>query len=186
MQSRAYANFPSPRMSPALSGVFRSLAYVATLALSLASTSAPALKSDAEQPINIRARTIEANEKTGVSLYKGDVMLTQGTLRVEADRLEVTLRNGQAHLIRAWGKPVRMRTRTDAGEEIRANAARAEYHGPQRRIDLYGNAELKRDADVFTGAVVHYALDDQTFSADGGDGGQVSAVLQPAKRETKQ
>jgi lipopolysaccharide export system protein LptA len=156
---------------------------VIALLLSFVGPLAHALKSDADQPINIRARSIEANEKTGVSIYKGNVVLTQGSLRVEADRLEVTLRNGQTDLIRAWGKPVRMHSRTDAGEEIRAKAARVEYHGPQRRIDLYGDAELKRDADVFNGAVVHYALDDQRFSAEGGDGGQVSAVLQPAKRE---
>lgn len=152
-------------------------------AMLLCGPAAYALKSDADQPINIRARSVEANEKTGVSVYRGNVVLTQGSLRIEAERLEVTLREGRTELIRAWGKPVRMRSRTDRGEEIRARAERAEYHSPKRQLDLYGDVELRRDGDVFTGAVVHYALDDEIFTAEGGAGGQVSAVIQPAKRE---
>ena len=149
----------------------------------LGAPAAHALKSDADQPINIRARSVESNEKTGTSVYRGNVVMTQGSLRVEADRLEVTSHDGQTDLVRAWGKPVRMHSRTDAGEEIRASAARAEYHGKGRRIDLYDDVEFRRDADVFSGAVVRYLLDEQTFSAEGGDNGQVSATIQPAKKE---
>jgi lipopolysaccharide export system protein LptA len=150
----------------------------------LVAPAARALKSDADQPINIHARSVAANEKTGVSTYRGNVVLTQGSLRLEADRLEVTLHEGRTDLIRAWGKPLHMVTRTDAGEEVRATAARAEYHGKARRLDLYDEVELKRGADVFTGAVVHYLLDQETFSAEGGDDGQVTATIQPAKKET--
>lgn len=145
-----------------------------------------ARKGDAEQPINIRARTVEANEKTGVSVYTGNVVATQGSLRLEADRLEVTLRDGRTDLIRAWGRPVRLQTLTDNGEEIKARAARAVYRASARRIELQGDVELRRDNDVLTGAVVRYNLNDQTFSAEGDGGGQVSAVIQPAKPEPAQ
>ena len=150
----------------------------------LCAPSAHALKSDADQPINIRARSVEANEKTGVSIYTGKVVMTQGSLQIEADRVEVTVRQRQTELIHATGKPLRLRTRTDAGESIRANAARLEYHEQTRRLDLYGDVELRRDADIFTGAVVHYLLDEETFTADGGDAGQVSATIQPAKKDS--
>ena len=152
----------------------------------LGAPSAHALKGDADQPINIRARSVEANEKTGVSVYTGNVVMTQGSLTIEADRLEVILRDRQTELVRATGKPVRMRARTDAGENVRARAARAEYHGKARKIDFFGDVELRRGADVFAGAVVHYSLDDETFTAEGGDGGQVSATIQPAKKEPGQ
>lgn len=153
-------------------------------ALFLGAPAAQALKSDAEQPINIRARSVDVNEKTGVSVYRGDVVMTQGSLRLEADRVEITQRQGRTDLIRAWGKPARIRSRTDAGEEIRARAARAEYRAGERRIDMYGDVELRRGADILAGAVVHYLLDQETFTAEGGEGGQVSAVIQPAKPET--
>lgn len=146
--------------------------------------SAHALKSDADQPINIRARNVESNEKTGVSLYRGNVVITQGSLRLEADRLEVTLRDGRAHLLRAWGDPVRLQSRSDKGEELRARAARLVYRANERLIDLYDKVELNRGADIFTAGVVHYALDEETFTAEGESGGQVTAVVQPAKKET--
>ena len=142
-----------------------------------------ALKDDPNQPINIRARSVEANEKTGVSVYKGNVVMTQGSLTIEADRLEVIARNRQMELVRATGNPLRMHARTDAGEDVRVRATRAEYQSKARKIDFFGNVELRRDGDVFTGEVVHYWLDDETFTAEGGDSGQVSATLQPAKKE---
>ncbi len=152
-------------------------------AASVTASGALARKSDAEQPINIRAHSVEVNEKTGISVYTGNVIATQGSLRLDADRMEVTLRDGRTDLIRAWGQPVRLQTRTENGEDLKARAARAIYRASARRIELYGNVELKRDSDVLTGAVVRYALDDQTFSAAGDSSGQVSAVMQPAKPE---
>lgn len=157
------------------------------VALAIASTSvvAHALKSDAQQQIKIRANSVEASEKTGVSNYRGNVLMTRGTLKLEADRVEVTIRDGQTELVRAWGKPVRIQMRSDKGENLRARATRIEYRGNEQRIDLYGKVELTRDDDIFTGAVVHYALNDETFVAEGDNEGQVSAVLQPAKSTAK-
>ncbi len=160
----------------------RLLIGVVAMMLGMACSVAHALKSDADQPMNIRARSVEANEKTGVSIYRGNVVAMQGSLRLEADRLEVTVRDGRMTLARAWGQPVRVQSRSDKGEELKARAARAVYRASERRIDLYDNVEINRDRDVFTGAVAHYALDDQTFVAEGGDG-QVSAVIQPARPE---
>jgi lipopolysaccharide export system protein LptA len=153
----------------------------AAVALSVACSTAYALKSDADQPIKIRARNIDANEKTGVSVYRGNVVMSQGTLRVEADRVEITFRDGRAELVQAWGQPVRMQSRSDNGEDLRGRALRVVYRGTKRLIDLYGDVELKRDSDVFASAAVHYALDDQTFSAEGSADGPASAILQPAK-----
>lgn len=164
----------------------RGLICALALAACIAAPPVLALKGDAEQPINIRARSVEANEKTGVSVYTGNVVATQGSLRLEADRVEVTLRDGRTDLIRAWGRPVRLQTRTDNGEDIRARAARALYRTSTRRIELNGNVELKRDSDVVTGAVMRYNLDDQSFSAEGDGNGQVSAIVQPAKPEPAQ
>lgn len=44
-----------------------------------------ALPSDREQPINIEADHAQLDDETGVTQYKGDAILTQGTLRIEGD-----------------------------------------------------------------------------------------------------
>jgi lipopolysaccharide export system protein LptA len=141
-----------------------------------------ARKDDADQPVNVRARRVDANEKTGVTTYQGNVVLTQGSLRLDADRMEVTTRDGRLRRVRAWGGPVRFRNRTDSGEEIRGEAGRVEYFASERRIDLHQRVKLTRNNDSVEGAVVRYDLERATFSAEGGDDGQVSAVIQPAKK----
>src|SRR5205085_625458 len=122
------------------------------LAFAALSSAAYALTSDAQQQIRIRPTRVQATAKTGASSDRGNVLMTRGTLKLEADRVEVTIRDGQTQLVRAWGKPVRIRMRSDKGEDLRARAARIEYHGDGQRIDLYGKVELTRDDDVFTGA----------------------------------
>lgn len=141
---------------------------------------AHALESDRQQPINIRAQSVEANEKTGVSVYRGDVVMTQGSLRIEADRLEVTLRQGELQRVRGWGNPARVSARSDAGAELRARAAHIEYRAPARELDLQGDVELRRDGDLVTGEAVHYSLERQAFVARGDAQSQVHAVIQPA------
>lgn len=161
--------------------MYRLPARLLLLALLLVSPGVRALESDAQQPIDIRARSVVANEKTGVSVYQGDVVMTQGSLRIEADKLEVTLREGLVQQVRGWGSPARVRSRTEAGEELRARAQRLEYRARPRELDLYGDVELRRDGDLLTGArEVHYSLADQTFVARGDAEGQVHAVIQPA------
>ena len=47
--------------------------------------SAWALPSDRDQPINIEADHAQMDDASGVAQYKGDAILTQGTLRIEGD-----------------------------------------------------------------------------------------------------
>jgi lipopolysaccharide export system protein LptA len=150
-----------------------------TTALAIAAGTAQALRSDAKQPINIHAKSVDVSEKTGVATYRGNVVLSQGTLKIEADRLEVHVRDGRTHVVRASGNPVQLRTRTDAGEDLHITANRAEYYVQERRINLYDNVILRRNKDVVTGSTVRYHFDTQSLSADGGDKG-VSAVIHPA------
>ena len=153
---------------------------IATALNLIISPVAHALKSDANQPLQIRARSVEINEKTGVAVYRGAVSLRQGTLHLQADRVEVVSRNEQIQTIRASGNPVKVRTQTDKNETIDAEAKRADYFAPRRQLDLYDNAVIKRNDDVLRGAVVHYNLDSRALSAEGDDKGQVWAVIQPS------
>lgn len=155
---------------------------LAVLALAGVST-AHALKGDADQPINVRAKSVDVNEKTGVATYVGAVVMTQGSLRLEGDRVEVTRRANRLELAKAFGRPAKMTTRTDAGEELEGRALRIEYHATERVIDLYGKVSLKRDQDWMTGATAHYDIDTQRLTARGDGKGQVNAVIQPAKPE---
>ncbi|MBI3779234.1 MAG: lipopolysaccharide transport periplasmic protein LptA, partial [Gammaproteobacteria bacterium] len=139
---------------------------------------------DADEPIRINARSVEANEKTGTAVYRGHVVAEQGRLSIRADRVEIRARDNQTELIQAIGSPVKLRQQPDATtEEIQAEARRVDYHVLSGKLDMIGDVSLRRGDDLFTGSVLHYDLDTRSLSATGDDrsDGRVHAVIQPRK-----
>ena len=65
---------------------------------------AAALSSDREQPIELEADSAHIDERTGVSVYTGNVKLTQGSTRLLADRLTVE-RGEDGNRVVAEGQP---------------------------------------------------------------------------------
>lgn len=146
---------------------------------------AHALRQDADEPIHVNARSVETSEKTGVALYRGNVLVEQGGLSIRADRIEIRTRNKRTDFIRATGKPAKLRQRADEpADEIRAEADRIDYRVASGQIEMTGNVTVTRDGDTFTGNVLQYNLDDRTLKATGDESGdgRIHAVIQPAKR----
>lgn len=144
-----------------------------------------AVNKNSDEPIHINARTVETNEKTGVAVYSGNVLVEQGRLSIKADRIELRTRNRKTDTIRATGKPVKLRQQPDEGtEEIQAEASRVDYHVSDRKLDMFGNVTVRRGEDLFTGSVLHYDLDAKNLTAMGDDksDGRVHAVIQPRKQ----
>ena len=48
-----------------------------------------ALSTDREQPINIEADQAEADDNLGVAIYKGDVVIVQGSMRILGDTVTI-------------------------------------------------------------------------------------------------
>ena len=57
--------------------------------LTLLPTFSSALESDREQPIRIQADAAIVDEASGSSVYTGNVIITQGTLKVTANEVEI-------------------------------------------------------------------------------------------------
>jgi lipopolysaccharide export system protein LptA len=145
-------------------------------------TMAHAASPDEDEPIRIDARSVEANDKTGAVVYSGNVVVEQGRLSIQADRIEVITRKGKTELVRATGKPAKLRQRAETtNAEIRAEADRVDYHVSLKNVDLIGHVSLRRGDDLFTADVLHYDLNTKSLNAAGGDKGEgrVHAVIQP-------
>ena len=155
---------------------------------SLFSLSAHALNEDKDQPIYIKARSIEHNEKTGVTLYLGNVSLKQGSIQINADRLIVRARHNKTEFIEAYGNPVTFHQRLDNNEEdIHATASRAEYDAIRKLLDLYGDVSFRQGGDVFRGRIAHYDMNEKRLSArgDAASNGRVFAVIRPGKQSSQ-
>lgn len=154
----------------------------------LAPATTPAAGRDEDEPIRVDARSVEVNEKTGAMVYSGNVTVEQGRLSIRADRIEVTARQGKTELVRATGKPAKLRSRGEGENgEIQAEADRVDYHVTRRKVDLIGYVTLRRGADLFTADRLHYDLDSKSLNAAGDEksDGRVHAVIQPAKPDAE-
>lgn len=126
--------------------------------LGLASSSAQALSTDRDQPIVIEAGAAEADNRTQITIYHGDVVITQGTLRITGDTVWIHY-NGSNAITKAVsvGKPAKFRQRADGNENyMTADAERMEYHADQDLILLLGNARYGEGKDKITAPRIEY------------------------------
>jgi lipopolysaccharide export system protein LptA len=168
-------------------------------ALSLASPAARAEKADSRLPMEIRAdRSGSADLLHQVSRFEGHVVITQGTLRIQAERVEVRQTPDGFYQATAWGSPaapVRYRQKREGVDEyVEGQAQRVEFDGKSEVLRLIGDALVRRVAgertlDEITGARITWNHASEQFSAEGGSssagaggsGGdtRVRAVLAP-------
>ncbi len=145
--------------------------YLALLAVLLAAAPLLEAQTGRQQPITLDADHAEIDNVTGISVYTGDVVLTQGLREITGDRMTVHTRAGGReldHVIVEGGPAVYTQTPEDGGRLVRAEAPRMEYHatGPERIILLEGG-RLTQGRNEFTGETVHYNLETEVVNARG-------------------
>ncbi|UUX95864.1 lipopolysaccharide transport periplasmic protein LptA [Aquabacterium sp. J223] len=172
------------------------LAASACLAL-IAAPPAHAERADSRQRI-----TVEADQPGSLDLLKqvvifnGNVVITQGTLVLKADRVEVRQSPDgfrAATALGSAGRRASFRQKRDALEEwVEGEAERIEYDGRSGIVVLIGQAEARRlrgaaVADQLNGNRITWDANTERLSVEGGPqsvtpanpGGRVRLVLTP-------
>jgi len=163
--------------------------------LLLAVASASAEKADRSKPM-----TLESDKPCTVNLLKqtsvcsGNVVITQGTLLLRADKLELreTADGYQlATALGADGKPAQYRQKRDGSDEVvEGQANRIDYDSRAATIRFDGAAQVRRlrsgvPADEIQGALIVWDSTAELFNVQGGHssaanpGGRVRAVIAP-------
>ena len=146
--------------------------------------SALALNTDRNQPMNIRADhgdfTNDAKANTGTGVYTGHVLITQGSIRITADKAVLHLLNGQIQTADISGAPATFQQQPDSGALVHGTAAQITYNQNTDEVDLLGNAYLQHGGRVFTAEVIHYNTSTEHVIAAGGKhGGRVHITIPP-------
>ncbi len=145
----------------------------------------PALaeRADREKPINVEADSVKVDDMKRVAVYEGHVVMTQGTLMINANRVDIQQDAKGVVTGFATGKPVYFRQKMDASNELAEGwADNVEYDGQAGTIKLMGQARLKRGIDELRGEQITYDSNTEFFQAKGstnGGNGRVRAVLRP-------
>jgi len=116
------------------------------LILMLAGPASLALESDKEQPIELSADSVDIDESKGMSIYRGDVDLRQGTMHLQADVVTVHQNKRKPTKIIAEGQPVKFQQQSDKGL-VKGRAKRAEYEVNSENLVMIGDAVLIQGKD---------------------------------------
>jgi len=143
--------------------------------LGAASSDARALSTDREQPIVIEAQAAEVDNRSKITIYRGDVVITQGTLRITGDTVWIHYNDANA-ITKAIsvGTPAKFRQLPDGKKDyMTAAAERMEYHADRDVILLLGNARYGEGKDKITAPrIVYDSRQGRVKAGANPDGGQ--------------
>ncbi len=171
----------------------RRAALLAVCCALLLAPASRAEKADREKPINLEADRVTVDDAKQLAVFEGNVMLTQGTLVIRGDRMEVRQdTDGFKHGI-TWGNLAYFRQKRDGFDEyIEGWAERIEYDGRADKVQMFNRAAMKRGQDEVRGNYISYDAGTEFFQVIGGGAkaatpnnpeGRVRAVLQPKPKE---
>ena len=178
---------PTPRL-------FRPLCWLA-LAAMLASAPALAERADRNKPMSIEAdQPGSVDLQRQVVIFNGNVVISQGTMLLKADRVELRERPDgyrEAKAIGSAGRPASFRQKRDGVDEVVEGAAeQIEFDARTDTLRFVGNAAVRRlragvVADEITGSLITWDNTNELFNVTGGaptalnPSGRVRAVFAP-------
>ena len=171
-----------PRSSTLASGLLGCL-------LAALPPAAGAEKADRDKPVNLEADRVTIDDVKQTAIFEGNVMLTQGTLLIRGDRMEVRQDKEGFKSGVTWGKPASFRQKREGFDEyIEGSAERLEYDGRIQTMQMFNRAQLTRGQDEVRGNFISYDGRTEFFQVTGGGAqaaapdnpeGRVRAVIQP-------
>lgn len=117
-----------------------------------------ALSTDKQQDMEITADSAEMDDIEGIAIYRGDVIVVQGTMRITGDILTVYFDdNGDMELAVMEGKPATYRQLPDDSEVYdEAYALRMEYYTLKDYIILIDEGLVIQEGLRMTGDRIEY------------------------------
>ncbi|MFY9179376.1 MAG: lipopolysaccharide transport periplasmic protein LptA [Venatoribacter sp.] len=158
---------------------------VVLLSLAL-SFSIQALPEDWNQEVIILSDQAKLERKVNTVIYSGNVVLTQGTLKITSDKLTV-IRDNQDQFEKAIavGNLAHYQQQIEAGDPLTyAEAQSIEYYALQREVLLIGKAKITQESNQMTGERIRYdmAADVVTAGQQEENPSRIRVVIQPKSK----
>ncbi|MDP5071145.1 MAG: lipopolysaccharide transport periplasmic protein LptA [Congregibacter sp.] len=145
---------------------------------------AQALPEDRLQSIEITAASAVRDERAGFTVYSGDVIMQQGSLHIEADKITIFHDSEAADRIIAVGAPARLRQQPQIDKGfVTARAGRIVYEKSREWIQLREAAVIEQDGAVVSGESIDYFMAEQRVRADAASknaNGRVQVIIPAA------
>ena len=134
--------------------------------LQIAAVNAVSARSDdRDKPIHITADTAELNDKTGISIYRGDVEMVQGTTVLTGDVITVHAPDKKIDKVVSVGNLATYRETTDDGKVVYAESEEMIYNRTENKIDLFRRAKITEEDNVFRSEHIVYYIEEELIDA---------------------
>lgn len=165
----------------------------ACLLAGLVALSAPAHaeRADREKEIVVGADHLTADDAKRTSVFEGNVVVTQGTMRMTANKVTVKEDANRHKFYVAFGEPVTFRQKRDNVDEyVEGYALRAEFDDLNDIVKLFDKARVKSNQNELTGNYIQYDMRRELAEVQGAPPGttpppnsRVKVTIVPAKKE---
>ncbi len=166
--------------------------YLLQWALSALLVCSPALaeRADRGKPVNVEADKVNVDDTNKVSVFEGNVVLTQGTIVIRASKMVVRQGAEGFNSGTAYGNLATFRQKMEGADVyIEGEAERIEYDGKAEKLELFAKAHIKRGQDELRGNYISYNAATEFYQALSGEqpanGGRVHAVIQTKEKGAK-
>jgi len=117
-----------------------------------------ALSTDKQQDIEIEADSAEMDDQKGITIYRGNVVVTQGSIRMTGHTMTVTFNEqDEMDIVIMEGNPATYRQLPDDSQVYdEAEALRMEYYALRDYVILIDKALVKQEGLRFSGQRIEY------------------------------
>ena len=139
-----------------------------------------ALSTDFEQPIEIEADFAELDDIEGTTVYVGNVVVIQGSIRMTGDRLRVNF-TPDRDLKDAYleGRLATFKQTPDVGEDVEGEAIEIEYHALENMLILIEKAKVTQGERLTQGHRINYDTERSIVTVRSSRAGQPDKDEQP-------
>ena len=141
------------------------------------SLSVQGLPEDSNQPIKIESDSAESNQSTGLTEYSGNVVIRQGSMAINADKVTIYYAEGKVNRILSIGKPASFRHQLQADQSaVIADGEIIDYLLSEDTVNLQKSASLARNGSLVTGDMIFYDIKNGTWKANGNNRGSKKRI----------
>ncbi|GAA5218874.1 lipopolysaccharide transport periplasmic protein LptA [Corallincola platygyrae] len=141
-----------------------------------------AVEADFQQEVRVDAKRQSIDIQKGIISFFEDVSVTQGTLKIFADTLQVEQSAGAGkEVLIAAGEPAKFSQLLENGRTMTAEAKEIRYRLADKTLILTGGATLTQQDSVVQGELIRYDIAKQKLVAESGkqEGDRVTTIFLP-------
>ena len=143
-----------------------------------------AYEDDKSKPIFLESDSAKWDEDSQKSTYRGNVVVTQGSMLLTGDLLIVTSKNNEINKMVITGKKSTYKQKTRSGKIVNGEAMKIQYFVEKSIIVFLNKAVLTRSNNIVKSNKIIYITDSENIIAgDKGGKSRVKMTLEPNKKD---